>query len=59
MLKYVEAEDADILILTETKCADPKLKELEERYEVSFFLSPIDRLGARLTDRTTAPLLGR
>ena len=38
MLRYIEAEDADLLILTETKCADPKIKELEERYSVSLGL---------------------
>ncbi|ORY59440.1 Endonuclease/exonuclease/phosphatase [Leucosporidium creatinivorum] len=30
---YLEAEDADIIILTETKSVDPQIKELDDRYE--------------------------
>jgi exonuclease III len=33
---YVEAEDADILVLTETKSGEPGIAELSERYPVSW-----------------------
>jgi len=32
--KYVEAEDADILVLTETKCDSLSLPSLDDRYPV-------------------------
>ena len=36
MKTYVEAEDADILVLTETKSGEPGIAELSERYPVSW-----------------------
>lgn len=35
MRRYIEAEDADIVILSETKMADPGFDWLNDRYPVS------------------------
>lgn len=46
---YVEAEDADILVLTETKSGEPDISELSRRYPVSGGMPRLDLEAWRLT----------
>jgi hypothetical protein len=57
---YLEAEDADIVILTETKSVDPEIKELKDRYEVRRGRAPLPGAESMLLTPPlpTVPLLG-
>lgn len=43
-MRYLVAEDADIVVLTETKSVDPGIKEINEMYPVRILSEKLLRL---------------